>query len=108
MCGDSTKEADVARLMNGMKANVCITDPPYNCSYEGGTGMTIMNDKWSDSQKFYEFLLAAFKNAYNVLADGSAFYCFHSDAEKVNFFNATVDAGFHYSTTCIWVKMPWS
>lgn len=46
----------------------------------------------------------AFKNAYDSLSDGSAFYCFHSDAEKVNFFNATVDAGFHYSTTCIWVK----
>ena len=104
MCGDSTKAEDVARLMDGKTANLCITDPPYNCSYEGGTGMTIMNDKWSDSQKFYEFLLAAFKNVYNVLADGAAFYCFHSDAEKVNFFNATVNAGFHYSTTCIWVK----
>jgi DNA modification methylase len=36
--------------------------------------------------------------------DGGAFYCFHSDAEKVNFYNACVAAGFHYSTTCIWVK----
>ena len=104
MCGDSTKAEDVAALMDGKKANVCVTDPPYNCSYEGGTGMTIMNDRWTDSQKFYQFLLDAFKNIYENLADGGAFYCFHSDAEKVNFFNATVDAGFHYSTTCIWVK----
>ena len=104
MCGDSTKAEDVAVLMDGRKANVCVTDPPYNCSYEGGTGMTIMNDRWTDSQKFYQFLLDAFKNIYENLADGGAFYCFHSDAEKVNFFNATVDAGFHYSTTCIWVK----
>ena len=104
MCGDSTKAEDVAVLMDGKKANVCVTDPPYNCSYEGGTGMTIMNDRWTDSQKFYQFLLDAFKNIYENLADGGAFYCFHSDAEKVNFFNATVDAGFHYSTTCIWVK----
>lgn len=66
--------------------------------------MTIMNDAWTDGQKFYQFLLDAFKNIYENLADGGAFYCFHSDAEKVNFFNATVDAGFHYSTTCIWVK----
>ena len=104
MCGDSTKADDVARLMDGKKANMCVTDPPYNCAYQGGTGMTIMNDKWSDAQKFYHFLLDAFKNIYDHLADGGAFYCFHSDAEKVNFFNATVDAGFHYSTTCIWVK----
>lgn len=104
MCGDSTKAEDVAVLMDGKKANVCITDPPYNCSYKGGTGMTIMNDSWTDSQKFYQFLLDAFKNVYVHLTDGGAFYCFHSDAEKVNFFNATVDAGFHYSTTCIWVK----
>jgi len=104
MCGDSTKPEQVALLMDGKKANVCITDPPYNCAYEGGTGMKIMNDKWDDSKKFYQFLLDAFKNIYANLADGGAFYCFHSDAEKVNFFNATVDAGFHYSTTCIWVK----
>ena len=104
MCGDSTKAEDVAVLMDGKKANLCVTDPPYNCSYEGGTGMTIMNDAWTDGQKFYQFLLDAFKNIYENLADGGAFYCFHSDAEKVNFFNATVDAGFHYSTTCIWVK----
>ena len=104
MCGDSTREEDVDILMDGKKANMCVTDPPYNCSYEGGTGMTLMNDTWTDSQKFYQFLLDAFKNIYKHLADGGAFYCFHSDAEKVNFFNATVDAGFHYSTTCIWVK----
>lgn len=104
MCGDSTKAGDVAALMDGKKANLCVTDPPYNCSYEGGTGMKIMNDSWSDSEKFYQFLLDAFKNVYENLVDGGAFYAFHSDAEKVNFYNATVDAGFHYSTTCIWVK----
>ena len=104
MCGDATSNEDVAILMNGKRANLVVTDPPYNCSYEGNTGMKIMNDKWTDSEKFYQFLLEAFKNVYNSLSDGAAFYCFHSDAEKVNFYNATVNAGFHYSTTCIWVK----
>lgn len=104
MCGDATSAEDVAVLMDRKRANLVVTDPPYNCSYEGGTGMKIINDSWDNSKKFYQFLLVAFKNAYDNLSDGSAFYCFHSDAEKVNFFNATVDAGFHYSTTCIWVK----
>ena len=104
MCADATSAEDVAALMDRKRANLVVTDPPYNCSYEGGTGMKIINDSWDNSKKFYQFLLDAFKNAYDSLSDGSAFYCFHSDAEKVNFFNATVDAGFHYSTTCIWVK----
>lgn len=104
MCADATSVQDVTALMDGKRANLVITDPPYNCSYEGGTGMKIINDSWDNSKKFYQFLLDAFKNVYDSLSDGSAFYCFHSDAEKVNFFNATVDAGFHYSTTCIWVK----
>ena len=103
MCGDSTKPDDVTILFDGVKANLCVTDPPYNCSYEGGTGMTIMNDSMN-REDFYNFLLLAFKNIYDNLVDGGSVYIFHSDAEKVNFFNATVNAGFHYSTTCIWVK----
>ena len=103
LCADSTKPEDVKLLMDGKKANVCITDPPYACNYTGGTGMKIMNDNLK-GEEFYRFLLSAFKNAYENLADGAAIYIFHSDAEKVNFYNAVVAAGFHYSTTCIWVK----
>ena len=103
LCADSTKPEDVKRLMDGKKANVCITDPPYACNYTGGTGMKIMNDNLK-GEEFYQFLLSAFKNAYENLADGATIYIFHADAEKVNFYNAVVAAGFHYSTTCIWVK----
>ena len=103
LCADSTKPEDVKLLMDSKKANVCITDPPYSCNYTGGTGMKIMNDNLK-GEEFYQFLLSAFKNAYENLADGAAIYIFHSDAEKVNFYNAVIAAGFHYSTTCIWVK----
>ena len=103
LCGDATNPDDMTRLMDGKKANLCITDPPYNCDYTGGTGMKIKNDNMSNDA-FKQFLLDSFKNVYANLADGGAFYSFHSDAEKVNFFNATVEAGFHYSTTCLWVK----
>ena len=103
MCGDSTNRDNVNLLMDEQKANLCITDPPYGCDYSGGTGMKIMNDTLK-GKEFYEFLLSAMTSTYEHLADGGALYVFHSDAEKVNFYNAVVDAGFHYSTTCIWVK----
>ena len=103
ICGDATDAGTVRKLMDGRKANLVLTDPPYNVNFEGSSGLKIKNDKMSDEQ-FYAFLLAAFRCFYENLADGGAFYCFHSDSEKVNFFRACVDAGFHYSTTCIWVK----
>jgi len=103
ICGDATDAGTIRKLMDGRKANLVLTDPPYNVNFEGSSGLKIKNDKMSDEQ-FYAFLLAAFRCFYENLADGGAFYCFHSDSEKVNFFRACVDAGFHYSTTCIWVK----
>ncbi|EHU8535450.1 site-specific DNA-methyltransferase [Enterococcus faecalis] len=102
LSGDSTKAEDVDRLMDGKKANLCLTDMPYNVNFDGGKGK-IKNDNLS-SEEFYEFIFGAFTQIYEHLADGGACYCFHSDSEKVNFYNAAVNSGFHYSTTCIWVK----
>lgn len=103
ICGDATDANTVKKLMDGRKANLILTDPPYNVSFESASGLKIKNDSMA-AEQFFNFLLSAFKCFYENLADGGAFYCFHSDSEKVNFFRACVDAGFHYSTTCIWVK----
>lgn len=43
ICGDSTKEETYAALMDSRKANLVITDPPYNVNYEGSAGK-IKND----------------------------------------------------------------
>ena len=61
MCGDATSEEDVATLMDGKKANLIITDPPYNVAFESSDGLSIKNDKM-ENEKFYEFLLSSFKN----------------------------------------------
>ena len=103
ICGDATDTATVKKLMDGRQANLVLTDPPYNVSFESSSGLKIRNDSQS-AEQFYSFLLSAFLRFYENLADGGAFYCFHSDSEKVNFYRACVDAGFHYSTTCVWVK----
>ena len=103
MCGDATSPEDVATLMDGKKANLIITDPPYNVAFESSDGLSIKNDKM-ENDKFYEFLLAAFKNMADHLEKGGSAYVFHADTEGLNFRKAFIDAGFHLSGCCIWVK----
>ncbi len=103
MCGDATSPEDVATLMDGKKANLIITDPPYNVAFESSDGLSIKNDKM-ENEKFYEFLLAAFKNMAEHLEKGGSAYVFHADTEGLNFRKAFIDAGFHLSGCCIWVK----
>lgn len=103
MCGDATSADDVAALMDGKKANLVVTDPPYNVAFESSDGLSIKNDKMA-GDKFYDFLLSAFKNMADHLEKGGAAYVFHADTEGLNFRKAFIDAGFHLSGCCIWVK----
>ncbi|WP_028257517.1 site-specific DNA-methyltransferase [Veillonella montpellierensis] len=103
MCGDATVSEDVVALMDGKKANLVITDPPYNVAFESSDGLSIKNDKM-DTDKFYEFLLSAFTNMANHLEHGGSAYVFHADTEGLNFRRAFIDAGFRLSGCCIWVK----
>ena len=101
-CGDSTKADTFEVLMNGRKANLVVTDPPYNVNYEGTAGK-IKNDNLAD-EKFYQFLLDAFSNIEKVMADDASIYVFHADTEGLNFRKAFSDAGFYLSGCCIWKK----
>ncbi len=102
VCGDSTKPETFDLLMGDRKANLVITDPPYNVNYEGGAGK-IKNDNMADDA-FYQFLLAAFQNIEAAMADDASIYVFHADTEGLNFRRAFADAGFKLSGTCIWKK----
>ena len=102
VCGDSTKAETFAILMNDEKANLVITDPPYNVNYEGSAGK-IKNDNM-ENDKFYHFLLDAFTNTEKAMADDASIYVFHADTEGLNFRKAFKDAGFYLSGTCIWEK----
>jgi hypothetical protein len=105
MCGDAASNDDIGKLMAGAKANMCVTDPPYNIDYTGKTKdeLKIKNDKMDDEQ-FYNFILCSFKNIYNLLDDGGAIYVFHADAEGLTFRRAFIEAGFHLANVCVWVK----
>ena len=102
LCGDSTKAECYDTLMDGVKANLVLSDPPYNVDVEETAGK-IMNDNMGDSE-FYEFLLASFKQMHGHLADDGSIYIFHADTEGLNFRKAFKDAGFYLSGCCIWKK----
>ncbi|MBQ9664826.1 MAG: DNA modification methylase [Oscillospiraceae bacterium] len=102
VCGDSTGEEIYTRLMDGEKANLVLTDPPYNVDVEETAGK-IMNDNMEDSE-FYKFLLSAYRCMHSNLADDGSIYVWHADTEGINFRTAFKAAGFYLSGCCIWVK----
>ena len=103
MCGDATSAEDVSALMDGKKANLIVTDPPYGVSFKSSGGLTIQNDSMKGDE-FYTFLYNSFSCMVEHLESGGAAYVFHADTEGLNFRKAFVDAGFHLAGVCIWVK----
>lgn len=101
-CGDSTKAESYERLLEGQKVQMVLTDPPYNVDYEGSAGK-IKNDNLKD-EAFYQFLLDAFTQMHEAMADDASIYVFHADTEGLNFRKAFKDAGFYLSGCCIWKK----
>ena len=102
LCGDSTKPETYELLMNGKKAQLVVTDPPYNVDYKDTAGK-IKNDKMAEDQ-FEQFLLAAYSQMYESMTDDASIYVFHSDSHGLAFRKAFEEAGFYLSGCCIWKK----
>lgn len=104
ICGDATNQADYDLLMAGKKADLVITDPPYNVDYTGGaTKEKIANDNLSD-QKFYQLLFDFYRQMLRGLKPGRSFYIFHADTEGYNFRKALQDNGVRAKQHLVWVK----
>jgi DNA modification methylase len=81
--------------MNGSKADMVFTDPPYGVDYEG-----INND---DRGGLEELLRGAFGNMMLCTNNGGSFYCFHSD-KCSDIFSKVYREFCHFSSMIIWVK----
>lgn len=115
ICGDSTKLEDIQKLLDNQKADLLITDPPYNVEIVGGSHgisaeerkkqgkLTIANDKMSNSD-FYEFLAKVFNTAYNSIKDGASFYVWYASREVVNFQTSIESSGLTVKQELIWAK----
>ena len=102
ICGDSILPETYNVLMEDKKANLVLTDPPYNVNVEETAGK-IKNDNMAD-EDFYKFLFAAFVNMEQNMEADASIYIFHADTEGLNFRKAFADAGFKLSGCCIWKK----
>lgn len=110
MCGDSTKIEDIDQLMNNKKADLVITDPPYNVAVESENEELIesgrdkiLNDSMSD-EDFNNFLLQIFKSYDHLMSNNSGIYVFHPASYQREFENAMNENNLFVRSQCIWVK----
>ena len=117
LVGDSTKSADIAVLMDGQKADMVLTDPPYNVDYkliqgEGRPGAAqakangtdrIKNDAMPP-EEFQDFLDAVFLQYAEATKPSAALYVFHPSLLHLQFEAAMIRAGLSVRALIIWAK----
>jgi len=114
MCGDSTSETDVDKLIECDKIDLVVTDPPYNVDYGSKaeainkydyhfSDRHIENDYMPEAQ-FIEFLDKAFHNMQRYLKEGGAFYIWHASVTVYEFEEALRLNNLKTRQQLIWVK----
>lgn len=112
LCGDSTSHDDVRRLMNGERAVLFATDPPYLVDYDGSNHPTRNKDwsasygtTWDDSSQGAElydgFIAAAVAEA---ITEDAAWYCWHASRRQAMLEECWEKAGAFVHQQIIWVK----
>jgi len=114
MCGDATKIKDVEKLMNGQKADMCYTDPPYGVNYEEKTKnianqrkdiLPVSNDNLGkDALK--EIVFPAFQNIATVLKNGGVYYISSPQGGELGLMMMMMmkDAGIEARHMIVWAK----
>jgi len=109
LCGDSTKEADVNRLMNGQKASLFATDPPYFVNYTGDDRPKAGRD-WSstyhdiDVTKARQFIKEFLSIGLKQIKEKTALYFWHADTRRKIIDDVCNELGIWIHQPIIWVK----
>jgi len=105
LCGDSTIAEDVKRLMDGDKADMVFSDPPYNVAYQGGTedAMTIHNDAM-DADSYIACMDEFFTRFREAVKNTASMYICHASQWQLETEAALRRAGFEVRNPVIWVK----
>lgn len=107
MCGDSTNKDTIDKLMQGEKAQLVNTDPPYGVSYEGTAGNKwdkIANDELTQDDLMVKLLIPVFRNYMAYTKDDAAFYVWHASSTRREFEDALLKVGIIEKQYLIWVK----
>jgi DNA modification methylase len=105
LCGDATKKEDVERLMDGQKADMVFTDPPYGVDYDGGIQFTSEGIKTGQRSKIKNDNLSIYLDVIPIMAkytDG-AIYTWFAGTKAKDIYNA-IDGVGDIHALLIWVK----
>ena len=106
LCWDSTNIDDVNKLMNGEKADMVHTDPPYNVNAESRSKKwidKILNDNMSDDN-FIDFIRQVFSNLKLYTKENWVFYIWHNHKCQNIFENELLNLNLNITSQIIWVK----
>lgn len=106
ICGDSTDPATIDRLMQGEKAQVVNTDPPYGVCYVSQSGKfdAIADDDLEHDDLMVKLLVPALRNCVRNARDDAAFYIWHASSTRRDFADAMTQVGLMEKQYLIWVK----
>ncbi len=111
MCGDATKIEDVEKLMNGQKADMVFTDPPYNVGYSNANRPkpsktdlgTIQNDKMNDAV-FKQFISDTLANSFTATKSDSSIYLWYASSSATAILTAFDEGAWKRTQEIIWKK----
>jgi DNA modification methylase len=103
MCGDSTSIDAVDKLMDGQKADMVFTDPPYGVDYDGGHATDKRRTKLENDDKTLMYA-GALPIAYMASKDGAALYLWFADRFAKDVLVALDECNFQIRTWIIWNK----